>query len=89
MKKKSGGKLGISRVYENDEDEEMIARNNELPEIDLKIETATQISDKDFAEQVLKLDEVDQVKLFTDSYSSQEKTQRFFNQLKTDDVNTT
>eukprot|EP00090_Calanus_glacialis_P042485 TRINITY_DN7534_c0_g1_i1.p1 TRINITY_DN7534_c0_g1~~TRINITY_DN7534_c0_g1_i1.p1 ORF type:complete len:615 (-),score=149.64 TRINITY_DN7534_c0_g1_i1:167-2011(-) len=88
MKKQTGGKLGISRSHEND-DEEMIARNNELPEIELKIETATQISDKDFSEKVLKLDEVDEVKLFTVSYSSQENAQRFFIQLKTDDANAT
>ena len=69
---------------QDDEDEEMIARNNELPEIELKIETSTQISDKDIIDKVIKMDEVGEVKLFTVSYSSQDNVQRIFIQIKTD-----
>ena len=77
-----------SKIYDNDkttntaEEEEMIARNNALPEIDLKIETETLIADEDFIEMVRHLEEVEEVRLFTENSCEAEKWQRFFIQIK-------
>jgi len=64
------------------EDEEVMKRNNQLPELELVIETVSKISDKDFAEMVVKLDLVEEVKLFTVNFNPDENKQRFFMQLK-------
>jgi len=60
------------------EEEEMIKQNNQLPEIELVIETATEISDQDFVEKIIKLEEVEEVKLFTVKFSPEENKQRFY-----------
>jgi len=62
--------------------EEIIANNNKLPEIDLKIETSTIISDQELIAKLNILEEVDEVKLFTESFSEEGKWQRFFIQIK-------
>merc|ERR1712106_52925 len=64
--------------------DEEIERNNQLPELELVIETAVQISDQEFAEKVQRLDEVEEVKLFTVSYSEEENKQRFYMQIKSE-----
>ena len=47
-------------------------------ELELVIETSTKISDQDFVEMVIKLEEVEEVKLFTVNFNPEENKQRFY-----------
>jgi len=81
--KKQGHKIDRSTgTNSKEEEEELIARNNELPEIELKIETDSPIAERTFIQKLMKLEEVDTVKLFTEHFSEEEKWQRFFIQIK-------
>ena len=81
--KKQGHKIDRSTgTNSKEEEEELIARNNELPEIELKIETDSPVAERTFIQKLMKLEEVDTVKLFTEHFSEEEKWQRFFIQIK-------
>eukprot|EP00092_Neocalanus_flemingeri_P034043 GFUD01037022.1.p1 GENE.GFUD01037022.1~~GFUD01037022.1.p1 ORF type:complete len:627 (+),score=181.38 GFUD01037022.1:64-1944(+) len=83
LKKQTGSKYDDTEIKNNTaEEEERIANNNTLPEIELKIMTATAIADKDFIEKVRKLEEVEEVRLFTVNLSEEERWQRFYIQIK-------